>query len=680
MLSKSRADAAGAPAVGSCKNAPMFQRVVWMLLVVSAGLSAQTAAQEPRFDIVIRGGTVLDGTGGAPFRADVGIIGKYIARIGDLTSADAPTFIDANGLYVTPGFINIHSHAIPAALSTAENMLTQGVTLEILNPDGFGSLNIKKQLTDIATRGLAVNIGANIGFNSAWATVVGEADRRPTADDITKMRQMLVSNLAQGAWGVSAGLDYKPAYFASTEEIVDIVRAASRWRTIFTNHERLTSESNYSSRVGMTETMVVGARAGLIPVITHMKLQGREQGTAAAFLKTMTDTTAQGRYVAADVYPYLAGETSLVALIIPRWAQDGGRHNMLERFKDPALRAKIVAESGAAMAARFGGPDAVYMPAQKRGIADVMKELGVSGGEAVVRVLEQGDPGIIARFGLEDDLVKILQHPTTSIACDCGAVRRSMATHPRYYGTFPRVLGHYVRETGAVTWPDAIRKMTLLPAATIGLVDRGMIAAGMAADITIFDPAKVSDHATFEQPTLQSNGIRHVIVGGKHALQDGTVTGSQGGEALFRDRRMPSRPLDMARARRLTVKMPPVDRNTGLWFDIDVAQTAGVPRASGKLNAVSPILRVVGRAEPAPEVRSSYEAIEIGILQMTNNWATLTVRARVVGGRTLERNILIIVEGADPWLSGEPPSVTMWEEGMPAPMTVRLEPGMVRIQ
>ena len=480
------------------------------------------------------------------------------------------------------------------------------------------------------------------------------------------MRQILVSNLAQGAWGVSAGLDYRPAYFASTEEVVDVVRAASRWRTIFTSHERLTPESNYSSRVGMTETMAIGARAGLVPVITHMKLQGREQGTAAAFLQTMTDATKLGRYVAADAYPYVAGETSLVALIIPRWAQDGGRHYLLERFKDPALRADR-SRTDAAMTARFGGGDAVYMPAQGRGIADVMKELGVSGGEAVVRVLEQGDPGIIARFGLEDDLVKILQHPTTSIACDCGAVRASMTRHPKYYGTFPRVLGRYVRESGALTWPDAIRKMTLLPAATIGLVDRGMIAAGMAADITIFDPAKVGDQATFEQPTLKSNGIRHVIVGGQPALQDGTATGRHGGEALFRDRRMPSRPLDMARARRLTVKMPPVDRNTGWWLDIDVAQAAGAPRARGTLNAVSPI-------------RSSYEAIEIGMLQAANNWATLTVRARVVGGRALERNLLIVVEGADRWLSGEPPSVTMWEEGMPAPMTVRLEPGMVRIE
>lgn len=652
-----------------------------LLAFAIAGTGALVAAQSPpplpRFDILIRGGTVIDGTGGAPYRADVGVVGRFIARVGDLAPAEAATTIDATGLYVAPGFINIHSHAVPGALATAENMLTQGVTLEILNADGGGPADIAKQLAEIAASGLAVNVGANAGFNSAWASVVGDTDRRPTTDEVAKMREILVSNLERGAWGVSAGLDYKPAYFSKTEEVIDVVRAAAPWRTIFTNHDRITPESNYSSRVGMTETMAIGARAGLVPVITHMKVQGREQGTAAAFLKTMTEATAQGRYTAADAYPYLAGQSGLGALIIPGWAQDGGREKMLERFKDPALRTRIVVEAEAAMAARFGGPQGVYMPALKRELTDVMKELGVTGGEALVRVLEQDNTGAILRFGIEEDLVKILQHPTTSIACDCGSVPPGRASHPRYYGTYPRVLGRYVRETKALTWPDAIRKMTLLPAATIGLVDRGAIAVGMAADITVFDPNTVIDHATFEQPTLVSDGIVHVIVNGAVALADRTPTGRQGGEVLVRSRHMPSRAHGPIRTRRVAVSMPPVDRNMAFWVDFEVSQTGSSPRATGRLNGLTPLMKSIRPGEPADEARVAYSAVEFGALQVAPDWASVTGRVRV-GPTNDERNFVVIVEGNDPVARGA--MVVMSIDGFPAPWTQNVRPGGVRIR
>lgn len=622
-----------------------MKRLVTSLVALLVVISRPEAQPLDRFDVLIRGGTVIDGTGGAPFRADVGVVGKHIARVGDLSRASATTVIDATGLYVTPGFINLHSHAAPAGLRTAENMLTQGVTLEILNADGSGPADITKQMADIAANGLAVNIGANAGFNSAWASVVGESDRRPTADEIRTMRELLVANLERGAWGVSAGLDYKPAYFATTEEVIDIVQAARPYRTVFTNHDRVTPESNFSSKVGMNETMAIGARAGLVPLITHMKVQGREQGTAAEFLKTMSAATAQGRFTAADAYPYLAGQTGLAALIIPGWAQDGGRDKMLERFKDPALRATIVAEAEAAMAARFGGPQGVYMPALKRELTDVMKEHGVSAGEAVMRVLEQGNTGIIARFGLEDDLIRILQHPTTSVACDCGAMPPGRATHPRYYGTFPRVLGHYVRKTKALTWADAIRKMTLLPAATIGMVDRGAIAVGMAADITVFDPARVIDHATFAEPTLESEGIRHVIVNGVLALLDGKVTGERAGQTLLRSKNMPARSMnDAGRVRILRAKGEVV---------IDVRQPANARAARGTFRMITPKL----------------EAIEMGLLQATAGWASLTARVRIASGA--ERSAIAIFDLQDPQNLNRP-SVTILVEGE-SPITAHVD-------
>ena len=476
--------------------------------------SGQAQAPAARYDVIIRHGTVLDGTGAPRYRADVAIAGGSIARVGDLAGARAEVEIDATGLFVAPGFINIHSHATPDGLMTAANMLTQGVTTEIVNADGAGPLDINRQLTTATERGLAINLGASIGFNSAWTQVVGLTDRRATGEDITQMRRLITDGLAAGAWGVSAALDYKPAYFAQTEEVIKVVEAAKPWRTYFSNHDRVTPESGFSALAGMAETIAIGERAGAAPVITHMKVAGHEQGQADVIIGQMKQATARGTYTAADVYSYLAGQTSLAALIIPGWAQDGGRDVMLKRFADPVLRARIVKEAEAAMTARFGGAGSVSLPALKQDLTAVMREMDVPAGEAVVRLLEKGNPGIIARFGIEADLVKILQHPTSSIACDCGAVVRD-ATHPRFYGNFPRVLGRYVREQKALTWEDAIRKMTGLPAATIGLVDRGLLAAGMTADVAVFDPATVIDHATFAEPTLPSDGIRFVLVNGR---------------------------------------------------------------------------------------------------------------------------------------------------------------------
>ena len=254
-------------------------------------------------------------------------------------------------MFVTPGFINIHSHASPDALPTAVNMLTQGVTTEIFNADGNGPLDIAQQMATLAAPGLAVNIGGYIGFNSAWQSVNGTADKRPTPAEIDQMRGLIAKGLEQGAWGVSAGLDYKPGYFARTEEVIKVVDVARSARTNFTNHDRITPESNYSSKVGVAETVAIGQKAGLVPVVTHMKAQGLEQGTAGTLLASMDQATRQGAYTAADAYPYLAGQSGLGSLISPGWAQEGGRDAMLKRFADPAQRARIIAESEQAMAA-----------------------------------------------------------------------------------------------------------------------------------------------------------------------------------------------------------------------------------------------------------------------------------------------------------------------------------------
>jgi N-acyl-D-aspartate/D-glutamate deacylase len=601
--------------------------VILALVVVSASVSSQS--QPSTYDVILRGGTIYDGSGGLSYTADVGVINGRIAAIANLSGRRALTEIDAGGLYVAPGFINIHSHPIQDGLTRAYNMLTQGVTTEIVNPDGGGPLDIAEQLTRLTAAGLAVNVGAYIGFNSAWSKVVGAADRQPTAEELDEMRDLVLNGLEDGAWGVSSGLDYKPAYFAEVEDVIRVVSVAAPWRTNFTNHDRVTPESNFSSRAGIAETIAIGTKAGLLPVVTHMKATGDEKGTAPAILKMMQ----RGPYTAADAYPYLAGQTSLGALIIPAWAQDGGREAMLARFEDAAVRARIVSEAERAIRARFGGPESVYVTTINRQLTDVMSEMRASPGEAVIRLLETREMGAILHFGGERDLVAILKHPTTSIACDCGATAGS-ASHPRYYGSFPRVLGRYVRVTKALTWEGAIRKMTALPAATIGIPDRGLLAVGMAADVTVFDPATVIDRATFQQPTLPSEGIRHVLVNGRLALRDGEATGERAGRPLKRTTNMPSRPTSGG-TRRVTAS----GSVGSAQITMDVRQERGATEARGSFRL--------------KDGATTVEAVDVGVLQVTKGWASFTGLARWAPSDE-ERAVTVVLDEGDPAAPGSP--------------------------
>jgi N-acyl-D-amino-acid deacylase len=402
----------------------------------------------------------------------------------------------------------------------------------------------------------------------------------------------------------------------------------------------------------VTETVAIGQKAGLVPVVTHMKAQGLEQGTAGAILASMDAATRSGAYTAADAYPYLAGQSGLGSLIIPGWAQEGGREAMLKRFADPAQRARIITEAEQAMTARFGGPQGVYLPRTQQELTAVMQEMNAGAGETIVRILETtGDPGAILRFGSEADLVKILQHATTSMACDCGA---STATrvHPRFYGSYPRVLGRYVREQQVLSWEEAIRKSSALPAATIGMIDRGLIAPGMAADLVVLDPATVIDRATYEQPALPSEGIRHVLVNGAVALSNGSATGVRSGRALLRSGNMPSRPMTFG-ARRLEVK----GVAAGARVTIDLIQQAGTRQAAGTFTVDAPV-----------KTRSMTASV-FGVLQSTDGWSSFTGVATFAEGS--DRAFTAIVDQRDPASAGAATIVvmvegeTLWRGTMP---------------
>jgi N-acyl-D-amino-acid deacylase len=611
----------------------MLRAICAALALIAAPTVTGQSVKKNSYDAILRHGTILDGSGLKPYRADLGISNGYIAAIGDLSGYQSALDLDVTGFYVAPGFINIHSHATSAALPTAENMLTQGVTTEILNPDGGGGIDIAQQLGRSASAGLAVNIGAYIGFNSVWASVVGQADRRPAAEEVTQMRALVERNLQQGAWGVSAGLDYKPGYFAHTDEVVRVVSVAAPWRTSFPNHERLSPEGGFSSHVGIAETIKIGIDGGLAPEITHMKIQGHEQGSAAEVIAMMKQADAAGHYTSADAYPYLAGQTGLGALTVPAWAQDGGRPEMLKRFKDPALRARIAREIEEALNARFNGAEGVYLPQTKEQLVDIMRERHASAGETIIQILEQGNASAILRFGREDDLVKILQYPSTAIACDCGATLES-GIHPRFYGAFPRVLGHYVRETHALTWEDAVRKMSGLPASTAGIIDRGFLAPGMMADVAVFDPNTVIDHATYENPTLPSEGLRYVFVNGQLALRDGRPTGKRAGRTILRSTHMPTRPMSIDAARRVSLTGDATVSNSKVRITLDVKQAVGAHQATGSFSLSDP---------RTGTLRTS----TVGLLQTAANWASFTGRARVLPGGG-ERSITVTVDLAGP--------------------------------
>jgi N-acyl-D-amino-acid deacylase len=506
-----------------------------ILLII---LTACAEEDPPSYDLILRGGSIIDGSSQQAFIGDVAISGTTISAIGDLAVASAEVEIDVSGLVVAPGFINIHSHARGEALSTAANMISQGVTTAIMNSDGSSPLDIAEQFATYAEAGLAMNVGGFVGLNSVWAEVVGLEDMRPTPTQIGRMQALIREGLEAGSWGVSAGLDYVPGYYAQTQEVIDILSPFADLNVVFANHDRLIPDTNYSSIVGMTETIQIGEAAGLIPLVTHIKVQGWEQGKAAEILKAMRlADTSNSEGAVADVYPYLAGQTALSALIIPSWAQAGGRAAMLARFQDPGLRSQIVAEAEEAINLRWGGANGVFVSRSQQELTEIMTELGTdSAGEAVIRVLEEADSGVILRFGSEADLIEIMQHPSVSIACDCDAVAEGAQTHPRYWGTFPKVLGEYVREKQALSLEQAIYKMTWLPAKTIGMTDRGLLKPGLAADITVFDPETVIDHASYDNPSARPDGISYVILNGEFALSDGMPSGVNAGRVLFRPR------------------------------------------------------------------------------------------------------------------------------------------------
>ncbi|HEX6134924.1 MAG TPA: D-aminoacylase [Longimicrobiales bacterium] len=506
-----------------------------------------SAPAAPPADLLIAGGTVYDGTGAAGFTADVVIRDGLIVRVSrtPLPRDAAARVIAAHGLVVAPGFIDLHAHLEPLAdMPDAESHVRQGVTTALGNPDGGGPLPLGPYLDSLESLGLGMNVGFLAGHNTIRRQVLGMADRAPAAGELDRMRALVEQAMADGAFGLSTGLRYTPGFYATTDEVVALADVAARRGGIYTSHLRDEGLDLFS---GVTEAIEIGRRARIPVVLTHHKVVGADMwGRSERTLAMIDSARAIGIDVMADQYPYTATHTG-ISILVPPWALAGGAAAFAERLEDAVLRDSITAGIVWNLVNDRGGRDlrrvqfsrvqwdeslegrTLYDWAAREGRPPTME----TGAELVLEAMRRGGANAIYHVLDEADVERIMRHPMTAIASDGRLSRPGEGhPHPRAYGTFPRVLSEYVRERGVLPLAEAIRKMTSLPAARLGLADRGRIAEGMRADIVVFDAATVRDRATFADPHQYPDGIGFVIVNGVVTVADGRLTDERAGSVL----------------------------------------------------------------------------------------------------------------------------------------------------
>lgn len=518
-----------------------------VLCLLLSVLPARPTAQTPIYDLIIRGGRIVDGAGNGWWRGDVALRGDTIAAIGRLDGARATRVIEAKDLIVAPGFIDIHSHARRTIFEEpkAENYVRQGVTTVIEGPDGSSPLPLKPFFDRLAQTQLAINIGAFVGQGSIREQVIGSLNRRATPDQIERMKEHVRLAMEQGAFGLSTGLFYVPGNYTPTEEVIELAKVAGRMGGIHISHMREEASDVVKS---VEETISIGEGGRLPTQVTHHKVIGKDNwGRSVDTLRAIAAARERGVDVTIDQYPYTASSTGLTALL-PQWSQEGGQSEIVKRVADPTTRARIKTAIVANLKFDRGGgdPKNVYIARcqwdqnlEGKNLAEITQMRGRSSSfedaaETALEIVAKGGASAIFHAINEDDLVRILKDPLTMIASDGGVeIPKRGVPHPRSYGTFARVLGVYVREKRVLTLADAVRKMTSLPAARLGLQERGLLRPGMKADIAIFDAERVRDRATFADPHQYAEGVSYVIVNGVVVLDDGKMTAARSGRVLL---------------------------------------------------------------------------------------------------------------------------------------------------
>jgi dihydroorotase/N-acyl-D-amino-acid deacylase len=456
--------------------------------------------------------------------------------------------IDAAGQVAAPGFIDIHTHARRGIFQvpTADNYVRQGVTTLMEGPDGRSPVPLGPFLEQLNALEKSVNIGSFIGQGSVRSEVIGDVDRKATPEEIQKMQGLVEQGMRDGAFGLSTGLFYVPGSFTPIEEVIELARTAARFGGMHKSHQR---EESVKVLDSVRETIAIGEGGGLPTQVTHHKIIGKANwGRSVDTLRLIDEARARGVDVTSDQYPYTASSTSVSSALMPAWALEGGRQSTLVRLKDPAIRAKIRADTITMIRDARGGGDPKNVQFASCGfdaslagktLADLTTQRAMeptieNAADVTLWIFEQGGCQGIFHAMSDDDVQRIMQHPTTMIGSDGEVPIFGRANpHPRSYGTFARVLGMYVREKKTLTLEEAVRKMSSFPAARLKLTDRGILRPGMKADIAIFDPATVRDTATFEKPHAYAEGFSHVIVNGQVVFEKGMMTSARPGRVLY---------------------------------------------------------------------------------------------------------------------------------------------------
>ncbi len=554
-----------------------LRRVVVFLWLLPPGLIMAAEPTPPAFDVIIKGGTIYDGTGGAGQRVDLAIRGDRIAGLGDFSKAKARTVIDAGGLAIAPGFINMLSWSTESLIQDgrSESEIRQGVTTEIMGEgESMGPVNDRvrdymlKQQKDIRyeikwntlaeylkyleTRGISCNIASFIGATTIREYVIGFEDKAPTPEQLEQMRALVRNEMEAGALGIGTSLIYPPAFYAKTDELIELCKVAAKYKGKYISHMR--SEGNRLLEA-LDELIQISRKAGIPAEVYHIKAAGQQNWNKIDDLLSRIEAAQkEGLKITADMYTYTAAGTGLDACL-PPWTEEGGYDALYQRLADPATREKIAAQvktptdewENLYLAA--GSPDKILLvgfkseklkPLTGKSLAEIAKMRGKDPIETIMDLILEDRSRIDSIYFLmsEENVKKELAKPWISFGSDEASqapegVFLKSNPHPRAYGNFVRVLGKYSRDEKVISLPDAVRRLSALPATNLGLDHRGFLKEGMFADMVVFDPATIADRATFDKPHQYAVGVKHVFVNGVQVLKDGEHTGAKPGRALW---------------------------------------------------------------------------------------------------------------------------------------------------
>ena len=523
----------------------MIARITVVTLLSLVSLAAQGPQQ---FDILIKNGRVLDGTGNPWYRADIGITGDRIRAIGTLTGATAKTVIDAADRFVTPGFIDVHSHAgeglATEPLKHGQPLLAQGLTTVFVNPDGGGPVDLWAQRAIYEQQHIGTNVGQFVPHGSIRRAVMEMSDRDPNPAELARMVELTRQGMVAGGVGLSSGLYYAPGSYSKLAEVVAMAKATAPFGGVYSSHIR--DEADYTIGVvaAVQEVIDIAEQGGVTGVVSHMKALGPASwGLSKTLIERIEAARTRGVQVFADQYPYEASGTGIVGALMPRSAQVGGRDAMMKRILGE-LRDEIRADVKTNIARR-GGAETLMISRyaadpsfEGQRLSALAARAGMPPEEFALKMLEKGDASLVSFNMSESDIEGIMRQPWTMTCTDGDLVPMGVGVpHPRAYGAFARKLKRYVRERNTVDIATAVRSMTSLPATVFGLKDRGQLRAGAFADVLIFDLAKVNDAATYEKPHQLAEGMNDIIVNGEVVRRDGKFTTALPGRVLRPDRR-----------------------------------------------------------------------------------------------------------------------------------------------